>query len=338
MKKLYKNILMMTPLVLAYGCGVNLAVNSPPPAEAPKTQIVQQLRAQYPNLEGRVAQGLLGLQSKYPGIVYGLPRHLLEDLGDEPVMALQELLRAEEARYPGILARVVELRQEVGPGRASREFLLKHYPNLRSELLATVSLLHIPETAQSAVRQADPELRSQVLLELSKLVDETEPGLPLEVLNSGQRPLQWLRKNRPAFLSKARDRILATHEKRIRQAAIAALKALENDASCHPGPQASKALALIQSKYPNLLSELVDVRMAARQKMRARIQQEFPEVIPIALEVLSHHPQLLEKAKASVNQHYPNLREDVKSALDNQMPGFSGQLQKLSGGMTFRPE
>ena len=341
MKKPWK-ALFLVPLLLAAGCGS--AGQSATPVAAIQSQVghpelatelVKTLRLKYPNLEAHFLKAVLAQQARYPGLAYSLPRHLLEDLGDEPVLALQDVLSAAEQRYPNLPARFHQLRAEYGPQRVTREYILTHYPALRTGLLEALSqgtpiLPHLIDTARSAAQRTNPQLRRQLVLEASHLVDESDPGLPLEMLKAGtsQRPLAWLREHKPAFLSRLRGRILAKYGPALRLTAIAALTDLEKDISCHPGPQAQRALDYITVNYPNLLPEVVDQRIAARAKMRSALQAEFPELLPLVVTTLAtQHPDLLNKTLASLKTHYPNLRQDLGDSLDREMPGFRQEVK-----------
>ena len=299
------------------------------------TQLLHHLRSKYPGLESRFLKAVASLEGKYPGLAYSLPRHLIEDLQGEPMQALLDIVDAERQRYPNFGSQLRELRRAQGPARASLDYLASHYPGLRSQMLARPVDVPLPEQirydVQSVIHEQFPQLKRQILLSASREADENAPGLASQVAQQrGQEgPLRWLVNHRPEFVRAAVGRIAKENGQQIRQAAVAVLSKLEQDPQCRLAPRMTAALDFINASYPNLLAELVDQRMAARQRMRQAIASQFPEAGSIALQtLLTKHPQLPSKALASLSAHYPNLPADFLQAVETELPGVRQETRQ----------
>ena len=301
--------------------------------------LVKHLRTKYPNLELGLMKTLVSLDAKYPGLVYSLPRHLLEDLGDESMTAVADALDAENAQYPQLRAQLASLRASQGPARVTGEYLAVHYPALRTQLLQAAAdgnlavngtlRERIRENVRSTVQAQAPRLLAQVALAVSTLADESYPTLAAEAVRErGDGPpmratLSWLRKNHPDFLVAARRRILSQQGPQIRQAAIAVLSSLEKDPTCQPGRRLGQLGDFLNTTAPTVLPDALDQGMAAGAKFRAAVHTALPDLGPIAMATTAtKHPELLSRALTSVQQNYPNLRSDFQAALQAQLPGI----------------
>lgn len=341
-KNRYK-ILFLAPL-LSIGCGANLdsavtvpGAAAPPPAAAAlqphpelPSRLVQDLRTHYPNLEVDFIKAICSLNGKYPGLVFSLPRHLIQDLNGEPLVALKDVAQAETARYPNLLKRVRELRRTEGPRHATAQYIAAHYPTLVTSFLQTVDNGQplpgrIRMDVDNVVGQQFPQLSKQVALSIAQEAQDNFPSLSQELANrnTDQGPLRWLADNHQDYLVAALSRVVGQQGPQLRQASVATLSALEQDAAAQPAPRVLKILDFLSANFPTLLRELVDQNMAARQKMVADLRREFPDAQSIAATtLLTQHPLLLTQAQASLQNNYPQLLGDAKQALENQMPGF----------------
>lgn len=339
MKNLLK-VALALPLFCC-GCG-SLPGNEPPTAsgvvEAPQVSgqhpemandLVKHLRSKYPDLESHVIKAVCSLDSKYPGLVYSLPRHLLEDLQGEPFEAMQDVAAAERAAYPDMREKIKALRSRQGPRQATAAYMTSHYPGFASKFLAAVDgpgvRSQIRYDAQGVIHEKFPKLPREVLLSVTQEADANFSGLASEVAtNHGQeRPLRYLAKHHPEFVRAAVACVMAEHGPEIRQALIAVLSKLEQDPAARVAPRVLAALDFVGSSYPSLLPEILDQRMAARQKLRAAIAAQFPEARTIAVQtLLSKHPMLLGKVLTSLQTHYPTLKDDFLTALESELPGI----------------
>ncbi|CAN0084689.1 unnamed protein product, partial [Phaeothamnion confervicola] len=268
--------------------------------------LVKHLRSKYPDLESHVIKAVCSLDSKYPGLVYSLPRHLLEDLQGEPFEAMQDVAGAERAAYPDMRAQVKALRNQ----HETAAYVASHYPGFASKFLAAIDgpsvRSQIRYDAQAVIHDKFPKLPREILLSASAEADANYSGLASEVASQRgeERPLRYLAKHHPEFVRAAVARVMSEHGGEIRLAMIAVLSKLEQDPAARVAPRVLAALDFVSSSYPGLLPELLDQRMAARQKLRA----QFPEARTIALQTLmSKHPMLLGKVLTSLQTHYPTL-------------------------------
>jgi len=297
------------------------------------TELQAHLAARYPGFEIKAARGLVAFHEAHPGLLAGVGKHLLEDLGGEPADALLDVVEAVTARYPRLPQRLLELRRTEGPGMRLRELVATRYPLFRSEVLQLLSERRAAapwREALAAVRQRHPGLRWAVLLEVSRLADERFPGLTREFLASrreGTRPLRWLWENHPEFVQAAARRVYTAQGEKLRLAAIDLLGELEK----RPRPSelvAGRLLELVEKRHPELPAQALTARLEAQRALRTTLRQEFPELLPLVAHTLQkEHPQLLTRAADSVHQHYPTLRAEVWQALEAELPGLRQEVK-----------
>ncbi|MEW6280329.1 MAG: hypothetical protein AB1758_16995, partial [Candidatus Eremiobacterota bacterium] len=294
-------------------------------------ETLEHLESRYPDLEVKVARAVLSLDEAYPGLCFSLPRHLVEDLGDEPARAWLDVKEAVLTRYPEFPSRMAELRRLHSPRLAVAERIQQKYPGFRTALLGHLRDRH-PEAlgalrseARDVLRERHPGLLLDILHEVSSLVDESYPDLPEQLLKAqreGERPLLWLVRNKPDFLRAAAARIQKTHGAKIRSAAVDVLRRLEEKHARLPGQVGRSVLELVQTRYPGLGGEVWRARREARVALRQAVLAEFPELPSVVARTLEEkHPELLGKVHASVQRHYPELRQDFRAALERELPG-----------------
>jgi hypothetical protein len=271
-------------------------------------RLVAHLRTRYPHLEARLLKALVKLDAQHPGLEYAIPRHLLEDLGDDALVAVDDVLQARQ-------------RSGSEQRRGAREFVATHYPGLRTKLLESLSDQQplaecVRDNVRATMKSQFPTLRRHAMIEASKLADESFSGLPVEMARES-RPLAWLRDKHPEFFAAVRSRLIRNQGPQIRQAAIAVLAGLEKDATCQIGPRLERLTGFVTANYPNLLSELLDQRLRRPQ-------------MPMALSTLaSKHPELIGKVRASLEKNFPTLRNDIQQDLAEELPGVREEVRSF---------
>lgn len=295
------------------------------------TELQTYLASRYPGFELKATRALVAFREAHPGLLAGVARHWLEDLGGEPADALLDVAEAVTARYPGLPRRLGELRRSQGPAMRLRELLAGRYPHLRTEVLQLLSQRPPGglRDALAAVRARHPGLRWAVLLEVSRLADERFPGLTREFLaarRQGARPLPWLLENHPEFVREAARRVYTTQGENLRRAAVDLFEELEKRPK--GGGLAQQILQLVESRYPELPARALTSRLEAARELRKTLRQEFPDLLPLATQTLQReHPDLLGRAADSVRKHYPNLRHEVWQALERELPGLRQEVK-----------
>ena len=284
-----------------------------------------ELREQYPQFESRLVQALLQVQQRHPGAAAGVLRHWIEDLGDEPGRALQQVHADILARYPDFDRKVAE---RLGQRRQQLGSVASRFPGLRSWVLQRLSQEQRPPSLRALLQQQHPGLMLKVALTASRWVDQNAPDLPqrLRQRPEGEKPLQFLTREYPGVGVGLMRHVADQHGPELRQAAISLLKSREDWARQHP-QRAQQWFEALQQDYPELLSAMGQRRAANLIERKTWIQEHFPELPSIIQASLSkHHPDLLSKARASVEKHYPGLRQELQQALESELPGIRQKL------------
>jgi hypothetical protein len=265
-----------------------------------------------PQKLNKVGQVLVKVADQHPGLAPGLTRHLLEDLGDEPLQALLDVHADLRAHYPNFDKDLAGLLEH---NRQDREQLGQRFPRLRSWFLGRLhSLPEQPPRPRAYLAQHHSGLMIGLALKASQLVDEKYPELPARwreqrgkqglaafvLENCPEFPEQWLRSLSPE------------QRQEMRQAALGFLKEREAWAQRQPAGRFQKGYQELLTQFPGL----VESRQQARaDRLQAR-QDKFPGLRQVVLDSLRQkHPQLLEKARQSVDKHYPELRQEFQEAL-----------------------
>ncbi len=266
--------------------------------------------------ESKVGRALISVGSKNPGLAPGLARHLLEDLGDEPLQALLDLHGDLRAHYPDFdmdLAAWLEQRRQGGQQFRQR------YPGLRSWFLGRVqSLPEPPPRPVVYVSQHHPKLLVGLALSASRLVDEKYPDFPKRWSErKGQQGFAaFLLESYPDFVSQFVRSLSPEQRREVRQAGLGYLKEREDWARRQPAGHVQEGYEALLTRFPGIAESWGEVRAQAFQ---AR-QQRFPDLRQTVLDSLSsRHPQLLEKARQSVDKHYPELRNQLREALQREV-------------------
>lgn len=295
-------------LGLAAGC-LGLARALPGPEK------FWELRQRTPQFESKAGRALLSVAAQNPGLAPGLARHLLEDLGDEPLQALVDVHGDLRARYPGFDKELAGLLEE---GRQQRQQFRRRHPGLRSWFLER--LQERPEQAPrpaAYVSRHHHKLLIGLALNASRLVDDRYPDLPERW--SKQRGRQgfpsFMLENYPDFFSQFVRSLSPEQRQEIRQAALGYLKEREDWARRQPAGGMQEGFEALLTRFPGIAESWGEARAQAFQARR----QKFPELRQVVTESLrAKHPELLEKARQSVDKHYPELRQQLRQAFQRE--------------------
>ncbi len=270
-------------------------------------------------------------QKKHPGLVYSVPRNLINDLDGEALPALLDIWAAVAEAYPEAPNRIAQLVHQHGPRQAVRAMLRTSYPGLRSEVLAYAvkhpsPLSAVRKTVQQTREEKFPKLGATVRSDMSKWLDQQGPDINSQ-LSSRASLVELMLKN-PTFAREAISELDRTHGKEIRAALLATLANLENNNQADPASWLGGLASETCQKHPELAHQWVKTKVANRSRLRAQILQEFPEVPNIVRKTLrERHPQLLPKMAASLKQHYPGLKEEFRAALEQELPGIENDVR-----------
>ncbi|MBI3925122.1 MAG: hypothetical protein HY319_06245 [Armatimonadetes bacterium] len=302
----------------------------------------EHLQARYPDLEIGAARAVVSLGEKHPGLVFSLPRHLIGELGGEPVQAFLDVSSAVTERYPNFPKRFAALRRQYAPRAAAIELAVQKYPGVGEDLLRTVREVQpglrnsLAIEARTVIRDRYPTLPSDVALEALGALRESDPQLPARLLaaaRGGERPLRWLIENEPGVLRTAMGRVHRQHGTTLRQAAVDVLQRLEETHGKAPAQVAGALLSTIEKRYPDLPREVRTTRVEAGEKFRQALLAEFPELPDIAARTLeSKHPDLARKVADAVDRHYPGLRGEFWTALEAEHPGIRQEIRTYVSG------
>lgn len=284
-----------------------------------------ELRQQYPQFETRLGRALLQVQQRHPGVAAGVLRHWLEDLGDEPRLALQQVHADILAHYPDFDRKLAE---RLGQRREEAGALAARFPGLRSWVLERLSQEQRPLSVRTFLQREHPGLMLKVALTASLWADEHAPDLPrrFRQRSAGEKPLAFLAREYPDLGAQLLRYLAEQHGHELRQAAIGLLQSREQWARQHP-ERATAWFEALQKDYPELLGALGEQRAARLDQRQNWIQENFPELPSIARASLQkHHPDLLQRARASVEKHYPGLRQELQQALESELPGIRQKL------------
>ncbi|MFN8611121.1 MAG: hypothetical protein U0931_26495 [Vulcanimicrobiota bacterium] len=275
-----------------------------------------ELRQRNPQFETRVARALVKVGAQNPGLAPGLARHLIEDLGDEPIQALLDIHSDVRAKYPHFDQELAALLEQ---GRHSRQQFRQRHPGLRSWFLGRLQAMpEQPPRPAAYLAQHHPGLMVGLALTASQLVDEKYPDLPVRW---SERKVQqglpaFMLENYPDFGAEFIHRLGTDQREEIKQALLGFLKEREDWAKRQPPERMQQGLELLLTQYPGIAEAWGEGRL---QQMKNRLQK-FPElrqVVRASLE--SKHPELLDKARQSVDRNYPELRAQLRQAFQEQL-------------------
>lgn len=281
----------------------------------PSPENLLELRQRTPNFESKVGRALLRVQAKNPGLVPGLARHLIEDLGEEPMQALIDLHTDLRARYPHFDEELAGLIEQ---GKQGRQQFRQRFPRLRSWFLGRVQALpEQPPKAVAYLAQHHPKLLVGLAFSASRLVDEKYPELPAEwnARPDHQGPLPFMLTRHPDFLSQLVSSLSPEQRREIRQAAAGILQEREAWAKRQPPGRLQEGFEALLTQFPGIAESWGENRS---QQVKRRLEK-FPELRQVVWQSLqSKHPALLEKARQSVDRNYPELRQQVREALKEE--------------------
>lgn len=254
-------------------------------------------------------QAWVQVAEKNPGLVPGLARHLLEDLGDEPLQALLDVHADLRAHYPHFDQDLAGLLEQ---GRENRVRFRQRYPRLRSWFLGRLEgLPEQPPRPRAYLAQHHPKLLVGLALSASRLLDEKYPELPARWREQkGRRGFaSFVLENAPDFFDQFVCSLTPEQRREVREAALGYLKEREAWAQRQPAGRLAEGYRDLVAQFPGIAESWADRRDQAYQ---AR-QQRFPGLREVVLASLhKRHPGLLEKARESVDNHYPELRKDLQ--------------------------
>lgn len=266
-----------------------------------------------PQFDSQVGRVLLSVAAKNPGLAPGLARHLLEDLGEEPLQALLDVHADLQARYPGFDKELAGLLEQ---GRQHRQQFRQRHPGLRSWFLGRLQQMPEPAPRPAVyLSQHHPKLLVGLALSASRLVDEKYPELPKRWSErKGQQGLPaFVLENYPDFFSQLVRSLSAEQRQEIRQAASGYLKEREEWARRQPAGRMQEGYEELLTRFPGIAESWGEARTQAFQARR----DKFPELRQVVSDSLRRkHPQLLEKARQSVDKHYPELRNQLRQAFE----------------------
>ena len=252
----------------------------------------------------RSPQTLVKLADKNPGLVPGLARHLLEDVGEEGLQALLDVHTDLRAHYPQFDHELAGLLQE---GRQRRQEFRGRYPRLRSWFLGRLeSRSEQPPSPRAYLAQHHPKLLLGLALSASRLIDEKYPELPAHWRE--QRGKQgfapFLLENAPDGFAQFVHSLSPEQRQEVRAALLGYLKEREAWAQRQPADRFARGYQDLVTQFPGIAESWAEVR---EQSYQAR-QQRFPGLRQVVLSSLNtRHPGLIEKARKSVEKHYPGL-------------------------------
>ena len=282
----------------------------------PGPEKVWELRQRTPNFETKVGRALVSVAAKNPGLAPGLARHLLEDLGDEPLQALMDAHADLKARYPDFDKQLAAMLEQ---GRQGRQQVRKRYPRLRTWFLGRLQALpEQPPRPLAYVSQHHSGLMLSLALSASRLVDEKYPDLPnrWSERKGHQGLASFMLENSPDFFSQLVRSLSDEQRREVRQAALGYLKEREDWARRQPPGRLQEGYDDLLSQFPGIAESWGETRASI---FKARLEK-FPEMRQVVLESLgSKHPQLIEKARQSVDKHYPELRIQVREAFRREL-------------------
>ncbi|MBX3171082.1 MAG: hypothetical protein KF760_26980 [Candidatus Eremiobacteraeota bacterium] len=297
--------------------GLGLAAGSLGLARAlPGPEKFWELRQRTPHFETKVGRALVSVGTQNPGLAASLARHLLEDLGEEPLQALGDVHADLQARYPGFDKELAGLLEQ---GRQKRRQFRQGYPRLRSWFLGRLQAMPEPPTRPGVyLSQHHPRLLVGLALSASQLVDEKYPELPArwseQKGHQGFAP--FLLENYPDFFSQFVRRLSTEQRQEIRQAALGYLKEREAWALRQPAGRVQEGYEDLLERFPGIAESWGEARVQAFQGWR----EKFPELRQVVMESLrSKHPDLLEKARHSVDKHFPELRGQLHEACQREL-------------------
>lgn len=267
-------------------------------------------RQQTPHFESRVMRAMVVVQKAHPGVGAGVARHLLEDLGDEPLQALLDVHADVLARYPDFDQQMGQWLQE---GRQKRLALGQRFPGLRSFILERLAA----RKGTLAPGSQHPGLLANVALTASRFVDEHCPDFPerWQKRPNGQGMLAFWLLNYPEQLPSLIQTVQQAHGSQLRQAALELLARREEQMKQNPELFAQNTQAFLE-KFPGLAEGRGEILMQRRQALLAKYP-ELPQLVRDSLQ--KRHPDLIQKGRDCVDQHYPGLREEWRSALAAQL-------------------
>lgn len=275
-----------------------------------------ELRQRTPQFETRVARALISVGAKNPGLAPGLARHLVEDLGDEPLQAVMDIHADLRAKYPDFDKELAALLEQ---GRQGRQQFRQRFPRLRSWFLGRLQAMpEQPPRPGAYVAQHHPKLMVGLALTASRLVDEKYPELPSRWSeHKGQQGwASFMLENYPDFGADFVHSLSPEQRQEIRQAVLGFLKEREDWARRQPPGRVGEGFEALVNQYPGIAEAWGEARL---QQMKNRLQK-FPEIRQVVQDSLhTRHPELLEKARQSVDRNYPELRAQVREAFKTQL-------------------
>lgn len=265
-----------------------------------------------PAVNEKTARALLKIQRENPGAGAGVLRHLLSDLGEEPVQALLDVHADILARYPDFDR---ELAQWLTESRQGRQHFRQRFPGLRSFVLERLAQLKdAPPRPGMFLRSKHRSLMLSLALTASRLVDEKYPELPerWHQRPTGVGPAAFLLEHYPQLVPELIERVTPEQRAALRQALVDFLTEREAWAKRQPPERLEQGFDQLLSRFPGI----VDGWGQERASRRKALLEKFPDLREVALESLGRrHPDLLLRAAASVDKHYPGLRGQVREAL-----------------------
>jgi hypothetical protein len=322
------------------GVGATQTWSQPPKSLAAPTgargpALLEHLNEKYPKLESRVLNAVLTVQKSHPGLVYSVPKNLINDLDGEVLPALLDVWDAVAQAYPDAPRRIAQMVHQHGPRQAVRAMLRSNYPGLRTEVLAYAASHPSPLSAARKILQQTreekfPGLGPTVRLDMSKWLDQQGPEINSQ-LGSRASLAELMLKN-PKFAREALKELERSHGQEIRAAVLASLSSLESNSQADPAGWLGGLASETFQKHPDLAHQWAKTKLGSRSQLRSQILQEFPELPNIVRKTLrERHPDLLAKAAASLRQHYPGLKEEFRAALEQELPGIEVDLRKWLG-------
>lgn len=295
--------------------------------------LLEHLSQRYPNVEGRVLTACLTVQKKHPGLIYSVPKHLIDDLDGEALPALLDVWEAVAEAYPEAPRRIAQMIHQHGPRQAVRAMLRSKYPGLRTEVLAYAAshpspLSAVRKSVEQTREEKFPNLGANVRMDMSKWLDQQGPEVNSQ-LSSRASLVELMLKN-PRFAREAISQLDHNHGKEIRAALLATLSNLEANSQADPTNWLAGLASQTCQKHPELAHQWVKTKVESRNQLRAQILQEFPELPNIVRKTLrERHPQLLPKIAASLKHHYPGLKEEFRAALEQELPGIENDVRQF---------
>jgi hypothetical protein len=265
-----------------------------------------------PAMNEQKAQALLKIHQQNPGLGAGVLRHLLADLGDEPVQALIDVHTDIVAHYPNFDA---ELADWLIQTRQSGQRFRQRFPGLRSFVLERWAQIQDPPPRPGMLlRSRHRSLMLGLALTASHLVDAKYADLPerWHQRPRGMGPAAFLLASYPQFVPDLVAQIKPEQRAELRQALINALTEHESWARRQPPGRLQEGFEALITRFPGI----VDGWGQERAQSRQLLLEKFPELRQVAMESLGRrHPDLLRRTSASVDQHYPGLRGQIREVM-----------------------